>query len=111
MANSAILPVGAGLIGLLWHQPALAQYMRDGDWGWHSGSGWGHMMVGGLAMIVFWVIIVALGVLIVRGLWGGRRHRMSDHYGPSALDELRQRFARGEIDETEYRDRKRVLSE
>lgn len=67
--------------------------------------GGGYGMFGGLMMLVFWGVIIALIVLAVR--WfsdgGGRTGRRD------AMDTLRERFAAGEIDEEEFNRRKRVL--
>lgn len=79
-----------------------------------SGGGFGHVMwgggfgvFGGLLLLVFWGLIVGLVVLAIRGF--------SDRSGPrrgtetTAEDILRDRFARGEIDEEEYEHRKAKL--
>ena len=71
-------------------------------------SGW--MFFGPLMMILFIGLIVAVVVLIVR--WLG--DRKSDARIPSegkAIEILKQRFARGEIDKEEYEERRRVLED
>jgi len=90
---------------------------RD-DWMWNSNiMGWGGMMVGGgLLMLVFWGGIVLLVVLLVRGIGGfAPRHpeqsRHADQSMPTALEILKARFARGEIDKQEFEDRRRTLGE
>ena len=93
--------------------PAQAQDLGDGRWGWRhmmwEGTwGWGHMIVGGLMMIVFWVVVIALAVLLVRALSGAGQSR-ADHR--SALAILEERFARGEIDREEFEERRRLLLE
>jgi putative membrane protein len=84
-------------------------YGRD-NWGW--GWGWGHMIYGPLMMIVFWGGLIVVIVLAVRWLGGSASHR---HNEPSnrnnALDILKERFARGEIDKEEFEERKRLLSD
>lgn len=64
---------------------------------------WGHTWWGFIWMALFWVAVIALLVWAVRqGGSSGRR----------ALDPqqiLDERFARGEISEKEYRERKQVL--
>lgn len=57
--------------------------------------------------IVFWIIILSL---IFRG-WGRWHHRWHDHADKSAEDIVRDRFAHGEINEKEYREKMRVLKE
>ena len=73
------------------------------DSGWyHHSSGWGWLM-----MIGFWLIMVA-GVILVRGATGSRS---SGGSAPAAQAILAERFARGEIDEIEFRARLAVLDE
>jgi len=70
-------------------------------------SGWGWAMMG-FSSLIFWAILITAVVLVVRAL----RERDTQPRGgdaPSAEDILRQRFARGGIDETEYRLRLDVL--
>lgn len=49
-------------------------------------------------MLLFWTLIIAAVVVVVRGLSGGRAR--------TALDILGERYARGEIDKGEF-ERKR----
>jgi putative membrane protein len=104
------LAAATGVVSLMWQGPAFAQPMFHRDWDGGPAWGWGHMMAGGLMMIVFWIVIVVLGVLFVRWLWR-RPHSGPSIHGPTPLDELKRRFARGEIDEKDYRERKKVLGE
>ena len=76
-----------------------------GDYYGHMWGG-GFGMLGGLMMIVFWGVIIALIFFAVR--WFSEKGRAS---GSSAHDILRDRFARGEIDEEEYRKRKAALDD
>lgn len=73
--------------------------------------GYGHMwggsygmMGGGLLMLVFLGVIIAISVIAVR--WLSENGRSS---GSSALNILEERFARGEIDEEEFARRKAAL--
>jgi putative membrane protein len=69
-------------------------------YGWHDGS-WGIMW-----MVISWVVIVVLVWVIARAIRpeGGGPDR---HRDPKEI--LQERFARGEIDEAEYRSRLNVL--
>ncbi|GGY79638.1 hypothetical protein GCM10010300_24330 [Streptomyces olivaceoviridis] len=71
----------------------------------HGVGGWFAMSTG---VILFWALIIAVLVLLVRAL-----HRPRDHRHlpapPSAEDILRERPARGEIDEDDYRRRLNTL--
>ena len=74
--------------------------------GWyHDGMGWGGWLVMLLGMVAFWGLVVWAVVVLFRDT------RSVDarpaHHDP--LDTLDERFARGEIDETEYRARADVL--
>lgn len=93
--------------------PALAQGATDFDrYGphmmWWSGYG---LVFGPLFMIAVLVLVVAFVVLLVRWL-GGAPHAPHAHAPAGrALDILKERFARGEIDKAEYEERRRVLGE
>ncbi len=76
--------------------------------GWDGMSGWG--WIGMTVMMVFWIAILALAV------WAISRavsHPTQLPSGPSdedrAMRTLRERFARGEITEDEYRQASRTL--
>ena len=69
--------------------------------------GWGWTIFGPFMMIAFLVIAVIVVVLIVRWL-GGTGHGTIPS-GKSPIDNLRERFARGEIDKKEFEERRRVL--
>ena len=74
---------------------------------WGCGTG-GADMFG--AMHLLWWVLVIVGTAVVVGwlLNVGRAKRASG--GDSALAILRERFARGEIDKTEFDTRKRELT-
>lgn len=75
---------------------------------WWYGSepnGWGYALMS-LGMIVFWGLLLFLVVAAFRELSGSSRREPAQ---PSAEDVLAQRFARGEIDEQEYRERLTAL--
>lgn len=75
--------------------------MWSGDLAWHSG--W--MGLGGL---LFWGLVIALIVFAVRG--GVCCQRRHDRPGEkTALDLLKERYARGEIDQAEFEQKRRDL--
>lgn len=82
--------------------------MMDG-YGMPFGFGFGF---GGIFMILWWVIIIVGVVALVRWLGqasGAQGHGHSSGGSRPAMDILKERYARGEIDETEYLKVKREL--
>ena len=70
---------------------------------WSDYWPWPWMFFGPLMIIFFIVICAAMMFFMMRG---GMMHRSRGGY---ALDVLKERFARGEISETEYEQRRRLL--
>ena len=83
---------------------------RSSEWGWGMhpmgwmGGVWGIGMM--FMMLFFWVLIIAAIVFGVRWLISEGKERRSD----SALEILRQRYARGEIEKEEFEAKKKDLS-
>jgi putative membrane protein len=77
-------------------------------WYWHAHHGGPGLWLWLSWMVLFWGALIGTAVYFIR-----RRptHATPAAGGPSAEDLLDERFARGEIDEDEYRKRKVVLSE
>jgi putative membrane protein len=71
------------------------------------GPGWGYMTGWGwIFMIIFWALIIIGIVALIRGAsYGGRHHRA----GNSALEILKERYAKGEIDRKEFEEKKKDL--
>lgn len=92
---------------------ALADY---GDcWGRGMGPGmmgWGTMgWLGPIFMIIFWVLLVVLIILLIRWLLSsGQAGNPDRSRGESALEILKKRYARGEIDKEEFDSKKKDLS-
>lgn len=94
--------------------------MRWDDYGNHMGGwGWGAWVGMALMMLLFWLLLVAAVVLLVRYARGDGTRGGSAQGGPgahgtraeggSAESVLAERYARGEIDEEEYLRRRSVL--
>ena len=64
---------------------------------------WGFGMM--IMMILFWVLIIVAVVMGIRWLIGQGKESRSD----SALEILRQRYARGDINKDEFETRRRDL--
>lgn len=79
-------------------------YGFNGDYGWGVGSmmGW---FGGGLMMVVLWALLIAAIVWLVRELRG-----QGNGGGSRALDILKERYAKGEIDKAEFDSKKKDLS-
>lgn len=73
---------------------------------WDHGWGWGDWLSMTLMMLIFWGAIIWLIVWLVRS-WSAKQDTTPAANRPE--DVLAERFARGEIDATEYQDRLRVL--
>lgn len=95
--------------------------MMHGGWMWGDGYGWGGSGWGGwilmaLVMIVFWALVITAIVLAVRYFAGGGTAQGRVGGGPTptggrAEDLLAERYARGEIDDDEYRRRLTLIRE
>lgn len=70
--------------------------------------GWGYGMFGGIGMLLFWGLIIVLFVVLVGSVM--RRAPRDSRSGPTALDILQERYAKGEIDKNEYEERRKTLS-
>jgi putative membrane protein len=93
---------------MVWLVPAAALAQeRPYDWGWGMHpmwwGAWGLGMM--VIMLLFWVLVVVGLVVGIRWLLGQGKESRSD----SALEILRQRYARGEINKDEFEARKRDL--
>ncbi len=76
---------------------------------------WGHegmtCGLGGWGMMIFWIVLVIGIIFLIRWLAGqGRGGRESLPREESALDVLKKRYAKGEIDKEEFEQKKRDLT-
>ncbi|ALV38606.1 SHOCT domain-containing protein [Streptomyces sp. CdTB01] len=77
-------------------------------WYGHDVSGWGWFAMSA-SMIVFWALIIAVGVLLFRTVNRPHEHTHIPAMPQTPEQVLGERFARGEIDEEEYRRRLNAL--
>ena len=71
-----------------------------GMMGWGGGAGFG------IGQMIWWGLLIGLGVVLVRGVTADRGPREADR----ALQILKERYSRGEIDRTEFETRKHGLT-
>ncbi|KIE23812.1 hypothetical protein LK08_28115 [Streptomyces sp. MUSC 125] len=90
---------------------------------YNDGWGWGGWFVMTVLMVLFWAVLIGGVVALVRYFSGTRHHQQPGPQWPSgesrdgggqdrrAENLLAERFARGEIDEDEYKRRLTTLRE
>lgn len=116
MNAKRLLAQGLGVAaGLAPAGAALANGTQSGSWD-HHGMMWGgggiHWFLGPILMLLFLAVLIAAVVLLVRWLSGpGGGLSGGQQSSGSARQILEDRFARGEIDEEEFRRRKQALEE
>lgn len=79
-------------------------------YGWYDhgmGGGWWVLMIFG--MIAFWVMFVVGVALLVRHYGPPRGRAASQFPSSSAIEILKERFARGELTEEEFTRRRQLL--
>ena len=91
----------------------LATQWRGYEWG-HGpgmmGGGYGMGWFGGIIMIAFWIAVIVGIILLIRWLIiSTRTTSYGTGSGESALEILKKRYARGEIDKQEFEEKKRDL--
>ena len=98
--------VATGLISAIATLPAMAETAGQTQYGYGQMMwGTGHGILGGLMMLAFWGGAIALVVVGTR-MFSGHKEGQSK---PKALEILRERFAKGELDEDEFHRRKTTL--
>ena len=93
----------------LWFFPGLHPRFVYGSAQWnfphhmmYEGGGWG------IVMILFWIVLIAAVVLVVSGIVSGNRSSdgSETHSSEDALDILKVRYAKGEIDKSQFEEMK-----
>jgi putative membrane protein len=93
---------------------AFAQWGGYGGYNMGPGTmgGWGMGWFGGIFMIIFWILIIVGLVFFIKWLVQSTKgHSSADRTDTSsrALDILKERYARGEINKQEFEEKKRDL--
>ena len=99
LAAAALAAAGTTLAQAQGYGPGMM-----GGYGW--GGGWGF---GAIGMVLWWILIILGIVLLAKWLLSGSPRRGDHGTAGRALDILKERYARGEIDKQEYEERKRTL--
>ena len=81
--------------------------MMPMGWGMGGGFGWGPF--GFLFMAIFWVLIIVGAVFLIKWLVDQSRAQPSGG-GETALEILKKRYARGEINKEEFESKKKDLT-
>jgi putative membrane protein len=95
--------------------PALAQTRAQPPYrgpGMMGDGGWGGWLFGPLTVVLLVVAVVVLAVAAAR--WLGASGKTTGGPQPAhktALDILKERYARGEIDSDEFREKRRLIEE
>ena len=111
--TSTLLSLGISAVliaGAIW-------FLFNHNYGMWNGHGhwamnYNHMMGGGMGivMIIFWIVLISAVILLVSGVINGIRTSQKDDESQKPLDILKQRYAKGEIDQEEYESKRRDLS-
>lgn len=75
----------------------------------HDFWGWGGY--GGLFMLVFWIAVIVGIIFLAKWIIEHSRGSSSSSSGESAMDILKERYAKGELDKEEFEQKKRHLPE
>jgi putative membrane protein len=74
-------------------------------------GGWGMGWFGGIFMMLFWVLVLVGLILLIKWLIQTTSRPKSDAgHSNRALDILKERYARGEIDTAEFEEKKKVIA-
>jgi putative membrane protein len=67
------------------------------------------MIFGALMMLLFWGGLIVLAWFVIRAAAASGRQERNGRSSPTALEILKERYARGEIDKAEYEEKRRDI--
>jgi putative membrane protein len=92
---------------------SMAQWRGYGDWHMGPGmmGGYGMGWFGGIFMIIFWILIIIGLVFLIKWLIQNTRAESGRTFSHSsrAIDILKERYAKGEINKQEFEEKKKDL--
>ena len=102
-----------GLIAILFTFSFANQVLAQ-QWGGHMGpgmmGGWGMGWFGFIFMLIFWGLVIVGLVLLIRWLVQTTRKDTGPAQGGSrAMEILKERYARGEVEQEEFEQKKQDL--
>ena len=80
--------------------------MGPGMMNWGSGMGWGWSII----MMVFWIAIIVGIIFLIRWVVLSTDRRHETRGEDSAMDILRNRYAKGEINKDEFEEKKKDIA-
>lgn len=78
------------------------------SWG-DTMHGWGGHGFGGVFMVVFWILVVVGIIFLVRGFGSRSGASGRGESTESALDILKRRYAKGEMNKSEFEEKKKDI--
>lgn len=94
-------------------QDVLSQWGGYGDWHMGPGmmGGYGMGWFGMIFMFIFWILVIIGLVFLIKWLiQSTKKEPESAHSSSRAIDILKERYAKGEINKEEFEEKKRVLA-